>query len=288
MKPSSATLPPPSTCPACEGTHIEVIGDMPLYVDGGNVPDTVVRCTGCGTYMRVADYADDTVRTHFNVASYTNTSAEERFRRVRIDWLAHLIRFALRHLGKPATDLRVLDIGPSYGHYVDLFQQQGARCTVVELVDILRERLAARGFAAHPHIDDIAPGETFDIVSAIDSLYYFQEPAAILTKMRSRIAPGGLLLLRVTNRPPTFALMRKLGMTMTADRFGDAKFNYSEAGITRLLERTGFTIDTIYLREPGKHHLSKTTALYYQLTLLASKLTGRHLTPGLTIIARPI
>ncbi len=281
------TVTPDIVCAACQGHTLEHISDIPLYVEHGNVHDTVVKCTSCGTYMRLANYADDTVRTHFNVASYTSEKQEEKFRHARLGFFEHLINLALSHLGKPPEQTTVLDIGPAYGHYVELFAKRGAAVTVVELVDRLRNRLAERGYPAYTRIDDIPAGQTFDIVSAIDSFYYIQEPAPMLEKMRQRIAPGGRLIMRVTNRPPTFNLMRLLGQSISADRFGDAKFNYSFAGITRLLERTGFAIEETYLREPGKNHPSKVTAMYYQVSLLASTLTGRKLSPGLTIIARP-
>ncbi|MBD3299531.1 MAG: methyltransferase domain-containing protein [candidate division Zixibacteria bacterium] len=281
------TTTPDIVCYACEGRTLEHVCDMPLYIENGDIQDTVVKCTSCGTYMRLANYADDTVRTHFNVASYTSEKQEENFRHARVGFFEHLIDLALSHLGRPAQDATVLDIGPAYGHYVELFATRGASVTVVELVDRLRNRLADRGFPAYAHIDDIPADQTFDIVSAIDSFYYFQEPAPMLGQMRQRVAPGGLLIMRVTNRPPTFNLMRLLGQSISTDRFGDAKFNYSYAGITRLLERTGFAIERTYLREPGKNHPSKVTAMYYQASLLASMLTGRKLSPGLTLIARP-
>lgn len=281
------TTRPDIICHACEGRTLEHVCDVPLYIENGNIHDTVVRCTSCGTYMRLANYADQTVRTHFNVASYTSEKLEENFRRARVGFFEHLIDLALSHLGKSAPDTTVLDIGPAYGHYVELFAKRGASVTVVELVDRLRNRLAERGYSAHAHIDHIPPDQTFDVVSAIDSFYYLQEPAPMLEKMRQRVAPGGLLIMRVTNRAPTFNLMRLIGRPISTDRFGDAKFNYSYAGITRLLERTGFAIEKTCIREPGKNHPSKITAMYYRLSLLASMLTGRKLSPGLTIIARP-
>lgn len=282
------TTAPELVCDACQARTLERVCDIPLYVENGNIQDTIVQCKSCGTYMRLADYTDDTVRTHFDVASYTSEVQEEKFRRARSGFFGHVIGLALSHLGKPATQTTVLDIGPAYGHYVELFAQRGAAVSVVELVDHLRNRLARRGYPAYKYIDDVPAGQTFDIVSAIDSVYYVQRPASMLATIRQHIAPGGLLILRVTNRTPVFNLMRRLGRSISADRFGDAKFNYSFAGVSRLLERTGFAIEQTYLREPGKRHSSMITAMYYRASLLASILTGRKLTPGLTIIARPV
>ncbi|HUU44954.1 MAG TPA: class I SAM-dependent methyltransferase [Acidobacteriota bacterium] len=280
-------VPPRRGCGACGSQNVAYVCDLPIYIKGGNLPDTIWRCADCGTYIRAADYDEITQRGHFEVASYTNPDSEERLYRSRKDFFRFIIRLCEQSLGRPIAGARVLDVGCAYGHLLDLLREHGASTTGIEIVDRLREQVARHGHTAYASPDEIPTSERFDAITMLDCLYLFEEPCSALKLYHGILAKDGCLLIRVTNRTPLFSFLRFLGRPVGDAHFGDGKHCFSYRGLKRLLSDAGFSIERIILWEKGKRHQRMAARMYYLLSFILSLIVRRPLTPGLIVIARP-
>jgi hypothetical protein len=154
----------------------------------------------------------------------------------------------------------------------------------VEIVAALREKARARGLVVHAEIPGQGP---FDAITAIDSLYYANDSAALLREMKAVLHPLGCLIVRVPNRTWLLDLMRSVGMRIGTGQFGDAKVNFSLAGIVTLLERTGFHVEKVIWRERGKADPRRHMRLFYRISPWLSEYLSCHIAPGMILVARP-
>ena len=277
---------PTPACRVCSNPHQIRIGDLPLYVPGGQAPSDLLRCKNCGTWARSVNFADPEIQKHFNVTSYTVPEREEQMRSARAEFFRSIIDLASRWIKAPTTGPQVLDIGAAYGHLIDLYSETGAECAAVELVDQLRERLLAKGYAAYKTPQEIPAYARFDVITAIDSFYYFEQPEELLRALRPHLKSEGVLIVRLANRTPVFRLLQILGRPISRDLFGDVKHNFTYGGIRLLLEKTGYRIERVVLTEKGKKGMPFPKWLYYKLSPAISRITGLKLTPGMILVCR--
>jgi mycofactocin glycosyltransferase len=124
-----------------------------------------------------------------------------------------------------------LDFGAGVGSGGILFARSGLAVTLADisspLLDFSRWRLEQRGLAAR--LVDLKaeplPGDTFDLVTAMDVFEHLVDPVATLDQLWASLKPGGFLFARLAaevdeDRPqhivqdfePTFARLRTLGL----------------------------------------------------------------------------
>lgn len=278
-----------ATAPVCGGCGLSVgepVGVIPFYLPGREIHTPIWRCSECGTYIRDVDLSNPELLRHFEVASYTDLNAEHRIRAVRAGFFEYVLELLRAHLGRPLTGLRVLDFGCAYGHLLERLRDLDIPAEGVEVVRALRETVRQRGLTVHAQPPQ--PGTaTFDIVVAIDSLYYTNDPAGTLKHLRALLAPDGCLLIRVPNRTWLLDLLRHAGFAIGNEWFGDAKHNFSIEGTLSLLRRAGFQVAEVHWSESGKADPRPVIRLYYKVASLMSEYLSLRITPGMIVLARP-
>jgi SAM-dependent methyltransferase len=286
MKSSPTAKTSAPACGGCGHTEGEVIGEIPFYLPGHDIQTHIWRCTECGTYTRDVDLANPELQRHFEVASYTDLSAEHRIRAIRSGFFEYILGILRSNLGRPLTGSRVLDFGCAYGHFLERLRDLDIPAEGVEVVRALRETVRQRGMTVHAQPPQ--PGSaTFDVIVAIDSLYYTNDPAATLRHLRALLLPEGCLLIRVANRTWLLDLIRHAGLAIGNDRFGDAKYNFSVSGTFSLLRRSGFQVVEVYWSEKGKADPRPVIRLYYKIAAFLSEYMSLKVTPGMIVLARP-
>lgn len=282
--PQQAT--PAPFCGGCGLSVSEQAGVIPFYLPDRDMQTAIWRCNECGTYTRDIDLSNPEIQRHFEVASYTDLTAEHRIRAVRIGFFEYVLDLLQKHLGRPMTGMRILDFGCAYGHFLERLRELAIPAEGVEIVRTLRETVRQRGLTVHAQPPEPA-STTFDVVVSIDSLYYSNDPLATLKTLRSLMQSNGCLFIRVANRTWLLDMMRWLGMSIGSAQFGDAKYNFSPTGIINLLQRAGFQIDEVRWSEKGKVDPRPLMRAYYTIAPLLSEYLSWRVAPGMLLLAHP-
>jgi SAM-dependent methyltransferase len=272
-------------CGACDGWADDPAGNIPFYVKGGSIQTALWRCQHCGTYIRDADYESDTIRGHFSLTSYTDPATEPHWRALRTRYFEYFIELAEIHLGRPLAGSRTLDFGTAFGILLELLRARGAKPEGVEVVPELRQLASDRGLVVHENLDQLVP-QSYDLITAIDSFYYANNPQATLLRFRELLSRGGILVLRLTNRTWYFNLNRAIGRKITSARYDDIKLNYSVRGAVALLARSGFEIEKIYWSDKGRGDLRAWASIFYRVSPLIARYSPLRICPGMIVVAR--
>ncbi|KMO40054.1 methyltransferase type 11 [Methylobacterium tarhaniae] len=166
-----------------------------------------VACTGCGlirtdpmpTAAELDAYYASAYRAAYQFAlgrrpprhHLTRSRREAAFR-------ADLLGPALR------PGVRVLDFGSGSGEFLAAARARGCTATGVEpgraYAAYARDEYGARVL---DRIDDLAPDETFEVVTAHHVLEHLRDPVDTLERLALRLAPGGVLYAAVPNMAAT-------------------------------------------------------------------------------------
>lgn len=176
----------------------------------------LVRCSACGSAYTdpLPDDATlaDFYRRHFDYRWYADhIEAKLRDARIRVAEYLPLL-----------GGTRILDYGGGLGYFSRALREAG------------RESLTYDPYASG---DD--PGSGWDAVVALHALEHANDPAAAIARMKSRLRPGGTLLLAV----PNFESIgyRQLGMAWVwAQPPIVHVYHFTALGLTQLLTRHGF------------------------------------------------
>ena len=275
-------------CAVCSSHNCAPVAELPFGVREGTIQSVVMRCDHCGCYFR-RFRQPPALDEHWDSQSYTSPQHEERFRGARQSFFESLARWALAEMPARVQTRRVLDVGCSYGHLLEIFCRRNCECFGVEPVEWLRNRLNKRpGFTVFRSIEELPAGESYDIMTLVDSLYYFGDPIRGLKDLAGRMRPSGIMIIRVTNRTPLLNLYRMLFPgKITEQSFGDQLVAFSHRGVMAALRQSGLAVASFrcFERKPLTGRGLAGFA-YYGVLPAISAVTGLKLTPGLTYLCR--
>ncbi|MBR0657488.1 bifunctional 2-polyprenyl-6-hydroxyphenol methylase/3-demethylubiquinol 3-O-methyltransferase UbiG [Plastoroseomonas arctica] len=113
---------------------------------------------------------------------------------------------------------RVLDVGCGAGLAAEAFARMGAEVVGMdaapEALAVARAHAQAGGLAIDYRQggpEDLAPGEVFDAVVALEVIEHVEQRAAFVAALARAVKPGGMVILSTLNRTPRAFLMAKLG-----------------------------------------------------------------------------
>jgi 2-polyprenyl-3-methyl-5-hydroxy-6-metoxy-1,4-benzoquinol methylase len=141
-----------------------------------------------------------------------------------------------------------------------------------EAIGIAKQRFGDR--VALGELDTSAfPGVVFDAVTMVDVLEHVPDPAALLAKVRERLAPGGALAVLLPNAA---SLMRRLLGARWPHYTPEHLFFWTPAALSRQLGSAGFALRKI------RTGVRKTHTAEYLVAYAA--VTGAWLPPGLGLL----
>jgi len=155
----------------------------------------------------------------------------------------------------PPGDL--LDVGSHAGFFLRRARARGWRTCGVEpsatTSELARERFGLdvrTGFLA----DAGFPADRFDVVTLIDVLEHVGEPRPLLDEVAHVLRPGGRVFIKVPNVRYVLAKFRLFGrIPGLLDDVFDAREHlvfYSSETLSRLLEESGFQVETLAVPSP--------------------------------------
>lgn len=284
------------SCPICEtNSNVLLYGQQQYLVGDGKIPSIIYRCKKCDYNFRRFDRPLSEVLSHFEVAPYSTKEVEERWLKRREGFY----RFLLDLLSNSTRGKSLLDVGCAFGHFLEIAAERGYRPfgteASEEMADLLRKRLDYP--VSSRSLDDLQlPEKQFDVITFVDSFYYFAAPLETLGHCYKLLKPGGELLMRVTNRNRMAGLYRSVFALTFRDRelaempfwtTDDAVSCHSRRSLSKLMHKTGFQIVKLTYLEKGKDIDSFALRTFYKLTSMLARLTAEHisLTPGIICLA---
>ena len=135
---------------------------------------------------------------------------------------------------------RVLEVGPAAGHVTHALKQQGCEVTGIELDPALASlarplyRQMVVGNIEDLDLDAEVP-EEFDVILCGDVLEHLTDPAAVLRKLKRRLAPTGHLVVSLPNVAHGSVRLSLL----------EGRFTYVKEGLLDATHLRFFTLDSI-------------------------------------------
>ena len=244
-------------------------------------------CGNCGVHFRNVNFNSEKIKTHYDVVGYVLPSTEDHYRKQRSNYFLWLHEVANSYLNT-APNKKLLDIGCAYGHMMQIFREQGDYDVYgVELNANLRLKLTKDGYKVFGNIEEISSPK-FDVITLIDSLYYFEEPGYLMRHLNSLLSNDGILLIRVTNRAWLANLFYKFGLRVPYIFMGDAKYSYTLKGMQCLLKNNGFLVEKLIVTEKGKSVPFGKKLVFYKATQFLSKIGPIKISPGLIFVCRKV
>jgi SAM-dependent methyltransferase len=181
--------------------------------------------------------------THFNGA--TDTAIQEF-------WLQNLseagafTRWVLHEIS-PWLGQRVLEVGCGIGTYTAEMAVGSRKIVAMDMERAFVDE-AARRLGQHPNVELICgdatradlpntDGAAFDTVVLLDVLEHIEDDVALLSRLRSRLRPGGQLILKVPAMPSLYSPMD--------EAIGHWR-RYDRRGLTEVISRAGLEVARIW------------------------------------------
>lgn len=151
-------------------------------------------------------------------------------------------------LGRPLSELSILDVGCGWAQALAYFHGKGAACYGFDPAPEAAEYGRSHGLevvTAGMETMDVFGGKQFEVVTLFNVLEHLADPVAVLAEIRARVLkPGGLLIIDVPNEFNAFQICaRKVHGLDEWWVAPPAHLNYfSRDSLVSLLEGTGYQV----------------------------------------------
>lgn len=234
-------VPAPLSCRACgfdgEGTSV-----LELAVPGTQHTVDARRCPDCGSLDLMDEVLPMTVDDS-GVDTYLEWSAG----------IAEIVRSVDASL--PRNVSRVLDVGCGFGLSMDYLRwRHGVSSVGVEPshAGVRGRRELGLDIRSELLTEQSDLGHDFDLVFSSEVIEHVTDPVELLTQMRIRLVPGGVIALTT---PDASAVTpdRDPAQAISVLGPGGHVFAATERGLSRLLDRAGLPFHRIVARDAGLH-----------------------------------
>jgi SAM-dependent methyltransferase len=258
----------PARCIACAAEP------APVFQRGALA---VVRCAGCGLEWQRPFPSPQRLRELYAGDYFARWGARDpaSFERVRAIKQASS-RELIAELARLRPGGKLLDLGCAAGFLLEAAEAAGFQGFGLDLnpeaVGIAKRRFGDR--VRLGELDQsVFPGIRFDAVTLIDVLEHVPDPAALLGRVRDRLAPGGALAALLPNAA---SLVRRLLGRRWPHYTPEHLFFWNPAALARQLAAAGFQVLGI------RTGIRKTYTAEYLVAYAA--VTGAWLPPGLGLL----
>jgi len=192
-------------CVHCGSNDFEKISDA-LNFDTGEGGFHLERCVQCGLSRTAPLLNDEDLASHYKI-DYYGTASQKFFSPMErvVQWsagrMADGIMRQLRQKPDATGDgYRILDLGCGRGTLLRMLAKRGATCTGVERAEFPSQEIVDGIEIRHGDFLQMDfSAQRFDAIVIWHVLEHLVNPDAVLNKVRSILAPGGLLLIAVPN-----------------------------------------------------------------------------------------
>jgi len=267
-------------CPLCSGRK-------PLIILEG-MSRSLVKCSHCGVAY-LCPQPPESERVDFFSEEYISTDedVEVRFGTRPQKSLSKVARY----IHKRKIHGRILDLGCAGGHFLDaFFHAPDWDKWGVDLSKFAAQTAMTKSIRMHTgdiHSASLPPF-SFDVVTVLDTFYYFPQPRRELEAIRKILKPDGLLVLVLTSARShiwrnTGWRTRVLGGSQGSLFESHHVFFYDPPAIRDTLSRSGFRIDSIHplpAIDQGSFLRNGLAAGYFAMSVAGWCLSGARLMLG--------
>lgn len=286
----------PRTCPICR-SHRDFRRDgwQNYSTDHGPFPTQIFRCSKCDLGVRIfARHGPPPLAAHFRAAWYSTDAVEQALFERRAGFYEHLLDL----LNADNDSQRLLDVGCGFGHFLGVARRRGYRPMGCEVDDEFAARARKRSGCPVLGGGLNAVGRfaiRFDVITFVDSFYYFDDPITVLRDCLRLLQPHGRVLIRATNRNHLARLQRWTSRLLGGgDRelpvwtTDDAICCHSRRSLAIALEAAGLEIEYLSGIEPGKRNIPGLRSALLSAAQAIERASGGKISvsSGITVIAR--
>lgn len=259
-------------CPACGRS------DWRADLDAGEY--ALVRC-GCG--LRALDRDPDAADALMDNESMYGGEEYNAWYRSMEDVLKARYADDLNEIEARIKPGSILDIGCSYGWFLQVAQSRGWTVTGVEATDVTAKVARDGGIDVRTGtLEEIGFADaSFDVVCLWDVLEHVPQIDGFLAEIRRVLKPGGILALQSPNIASVMA--RQAGRGWSWLLLPHHVWHFTPATMRSTLEQRGFQVQRVYTWEPPEAFIND-LQLYKQHPSLGSKAV-RQVTDKVLVLA---
>lgn len=241
-----------AACPLCAGTQLKQVSEVRTPATPAIL--STAMCGGCGFVFRdrrpqkewfSRAFADrEAFQKQHGINALNPAIEAERYRRY------FLLGSAIAKRAQAIGGLgQVLDIGCGPGTGLKALQDAGFRATGVEEDRTRADHGLSLGLDIIPEQwEKFSPKVGYEVITCLHSIEHFHDPQSLLTKLRSWLKPGGLLVIEVPN-------LRHFVADWTDALYLAHMANYSPRALVQLGRNAGFVaVERLrYYEAPAKN-----------------------------------
>ena len=268
-------------CPLCSGGVLNPVSE--------HNRKQLMKCAQCGARFVLPQPTPSALTAHFeNDRQLNGENLEMKFERNREQVLAR-VAGCIQSVKKGGS---ILDVGCATGFFLArFFSPTNWEMCGLDLSARAVEKALRKGIRVHQqsiHNAAFADG-SFDVISVIDTFYYFLEPQRELAAFHRVLKPDGILVLELPlAESRIWRTSHQLGKLLSSARrqlleTSDHLFYYNPKSINFLLGRCGFQVEAV-LPLPGNRQGYFLRNLIYRaysaLSLVLHFLSGARIMLG--------
>ena len=272
-------------CISCYSSNLKVkCYKSDILIDSNEYKETYFNiCLDCGLHFRDINYDSKEIMKHFELVQYNQNQYNSYYRKIRQNYFVFLKNNIIK-IKKDDKKKFLLDVGPSYGHFIETFQKNiNYKIDGVEINSDLRNKLKSKFNGDFYSNFEQVKNKSYDVVTMIDSFYYFENPRLLLSKIYLLLKSDGIVVIRITNRQWIIRILILFNLSVPEALIGDQKTIFSIKSFKKLVLSEKFKIKKIINHEKGKNHDGILRLLIYKISELLSYL-NININPGLIFI----
>ncbi len=190
----SVNIPCAGICVTCQGTFMSVVRQQNNY--------TIAKCQNCQLTQVSPVPSDEELNLHYQNPAYFEGEESQGYKNYA-DMKKALQPFFARRLREIKQALpsgkTLLDFGCAAGYFLEMARHDGWKIAGVELSQDMAAKASNDLGISIPQSLDHQPANDFDVVTLWEVIEHVPNPVAQLERLKSKLRPGGILMLSTPN-----------------------------------------------------------------------------------------
>ncbi|AKH76840.1 methionine biosynthesis protein MetW-like protein [Leptospira interrogans str. 2003000735] len=228
------------TCPCCQKKDWKFLYNSTFK--NYNIP--IYLCLNCGLQTQYPKPEPSKLYTEEYYSGKANFSYRDERQTEKFD--RYVWKARISNIQKFKSNGEFLDVGCSFGGFLNCAKEAGFQVTGVEISHYSAEVARSRGLKIYTgeFLDIDLPENFFDVITLVEVIEHLSYPEKVFEKLGKILKPGGLLLIQTAN----FEGWQAINAGADYHYYLPGHFYYySESNLKKILDRFGFRDSITYL-----------------------------------------